>query len=194
MNDYSWQNLSLALRMQFLLVLTDVRRARKFAIADVARVQKFACVRSHMVLECARLREPLRTLGTLKRSFPRMTPHMNAEVRRRAEPLVADGARVHLLAGVVRAHVPLQVAESRELRSAFRARERPLAGVPAHVVFQRAHPHELRLADAARVVWPRLVRPQVHVQAAAAAERLVTDLARIWTVVGMQSHMDSQPG
>jgi len=106
--------LDLAVGMLSLHVLSDVRRPSKSTMADVAGVEQFAGVGTRVVLQSARLCEPLATFVTLERPFPGVTPHVYVEPRRCSELFLADDALVHLLARV-QAHVPLQVSQAREL-------------------------------------------------------------------------------
>jgi len=160
------------------LVLSYVGRPSEPVLTDVAGVQQLTSMCPHVIHQRARLREPLTTVLALERLLAGVDPHVDLEPRRRSEPLLADRARVLLLARVHDADVPLHVAESRELRSAFLADERTLARVPAHVVLQRAHATKPLLANIARVRRDGVVGPHVHVKAARVPERLLADRTR----------------
>jgi len=154
-------------------------------MTNVAGVQEFASVRTLVIVERARLQESLAAFVALERSFAGVRSHVSVQPRRRSKPLITGRARICLLAGMYHANVPLQVAQPRKLLAAFFADERPLAGVPAHVVLQRTHAREPFLADAARIRRHGLVRAQMDVKAAGVSECLLANVARKRTLFGV---------
>ena len=104
-----------------------------------------------MILESARLSEPLTAVVALEGSFAGMYSHVNVQPRRRSKPLPTDDAVMQLLTEVHDTPVSVEVAQPRELRAAVRARERSVAGMPQHVVLERAQMREPLLADVTAV-------------------------------------------